>query len=846
MKSPLLLLLCLLALVGSAQNYQSSPDVVTACRGYYEVNGAPNPNADFNTSQLTTWPNSGSGHCVQYIHFPMGRAKATLKACTGSSIYSGVLKLRISLPDGSVIHEGTISLKKGSTLSEVAAFDGVNFPAAGYYRFDLSLASGRFGCMTDWKFYKESPNAAYLATNLSSPSTHMWHSSSSGTISGCDWLYHEVMIPAGYDHVGTYAMAIGQDRLYMGIQVNSGRRDVIFSVWDNGDTDTDPNLPDYKRSATLASGEGVTIERFGNEGTGTKAFKKGTYWTPGQYVQFLVNATPYDQTVTNENGVDVLYHSMLISAWYRNAGETEWQYLATHKCAGSSQMLTTQGLYSFLENYISSNGQAVRKAYFRNCYAHSASSKQWYFLGNAQFSHTDGGTSAGARNDFGADKGASVDEGFFMQSGGYGETFQGDLRWTRTDHTMVEQIDFAPLQARVDQAVREYTGIYYSASIDGHPLISTKNWEVVSWSDQETSGEGTNGRAAQAFDDNENTYWHSQWQGGSPAFPHHLVVKAPEDYDVNALELYTARYTYSNTSYNPRSVTVEVSPDGNAWTTAASQVALANVERPSCVLPAKASGRYFRFTFNSGYGDFLFINELRLYGEKVAVAPPPVVAEDGWAHVESLSDLSNDQAYFLRNVAGWGKPFFSSQSSSYYLWLGGVTTATSLQNTNYAQPVDSTYAEATWYILESAGQYFLCNAGAKKFVNPGRPCTFTTTAIPLQIKSATADNGRAVFLFSKASATGSSIYMNAQPTQSFPVGLGAADAPASQWEILVNPDAVVNAQYFWDRIEVLTGLTALPSSNSEEQPACYDLSGRRLRTLPARGVVIIGGKKVIR
>ena len=88
--------------------------------------------------------------------------------------------------------------------------------------------------------------------------------------------------------------------------------------------------------------------------------------------------------------------------------------------------------------------------------------------------------------------------------------------------------------------------------------------------------------------------------------------------------------------------------------------------------------------------------------------------------------------------------------------------------------------------------------------------------------------------------------MNAQPTQSFPVGLGAADAPASQWEILVNPDAVVNAQYFWDRIEVLTGLTAPLSSNSEEQPTLYDLSGRRLRTLPARGVVIVGGKKIIR
>ena len=88
--------------------------------------------------------------------------------------------------------------------------------------------------------------------------------------------------------------------------------------------------------------------------------------------------------------------------------------------------------------------------------------------------------------------------------------------------------------------------------------------------------------------------------------------------------------------------------------------------------------------------------------------------------------------------------------------------------------------------------------------------------------------------------------MNAQPTQSFPIGLGTADAPASQWEILVNPDAVVNAQYFWDRIEVLTGLTTPLPSNSEEQPALYDLSGRRLSSLPARGVFILNGKKVIR
>src|SRR5574344_1717174 len=78
----------------SAQNYQSTPDVITACRGYYEQNGSPVVNSSLNTTKLTSWP---SGYtCVQYIYFPAGYAKATLSACSGSIIYSGTLALTIT------------------------------------------------------------------------------------------------------------------------------------------------------------------------------------------------------------------------------------------------------------------------------------------------------------------------------------------------------------------------------------------------------------------------------------------------------------------------------------------------------------------------------------------------------------------------------------------------------------------------------------------------------------------------------------------------------------------------------------------------------------------------------
>ncbi len=103
-------------------------------------------------------------------------------------------------------------------------------------------------------------------------------------------------------------MSIGLMRLYMGIQVNGpDRHDVIFSVWDNGDTDIDPNLAEHLKSGTLDSDEDIAIERFGNEGIGSKVFKQDDYWVPGEFVQFICNARPAIQKIIKENREIVEY-----------------------------------------------------------------------------------------------------------------------------------------------------------------------------------------------------------------------------------------------------------------------------------------------------------------------------------------------------------------------------------------------------------------------------------------------------------------------------------------------------------------------------------------------------------
>ena len=144
-------------------------------------------------------------------------------------------------------------------------------------------------------------NAVYLADWRSIPSLHLngFESSNSNLPSGdaFDWIYDEVLIPADADYLGTYVEAFGFKNGYIGIQnngrLNSGEenRTIIFSTWDNGDTDKDKALADFKRSGVMAidsTRHNTVAERFGGEGTGVHVLMNGDYWKPGKWARFLL------------------------------------------------------------------------------------------------------------------------------------------------------------------------------------------------------------------------------------------------------------------------------------------------------------------------------------------------------------------------------------------------------------------------------------------------------------------------------------------------------------------------------------------------------------------------------
>ena len=79
------------------------------------------------------------------------------------------------------------------------------------------------------------------------------------------------------------------------------------------------------------------------------------------------------------------------------------------------------------------------------------------------------------------------------------------------------------------------------ANFDRDPLLNRSNWTITA-SSEETTGEGTNGFATCIIDGKLGTYWHSQWSGSEPGYPHWFMVDMKESKAFDAFE-YVSRGT---------------------------------------------------------------------------------------------------------------------------------------------------------------------------------------------------------------------------------------------------------------------------------------------------------------
>jgi hypothetical protein len=101
---------------------------------------------------------------------------------------------------------------------------------------------------------------------------------------------------------------------------------------------------------------------------------------------------------------------------------------------------------------------------------------------------------------------------------------------------LVEKSDNIPYELKIKFVHENGTVVefYYSYTFKaGIPVLmfstrdelSKQGWSVLSFSSEETSGEGSsNGRAVQLIDGNTSSYWHSRWTSNPAFYAHEFVV----------------------------------------------------------------------------------------------------------------------------------------------------------------------------------------------------------------------------------------------------------------------------------------------------------------------------------
>ncbi|PWS32868.1 discoidin domain-containing protein [Pedobacter paludis] len=139
-------------------------------------------------------------------------------------------------------------------------------------------------------------------------------------------------------------------------------------------------------------------------------------------------------------------------------------------------------------------------------------------------------------------------------------------------------------------------------------------WSILSVDSEETSGEGpNNGFAKFAIDGNVNTFWHTQWQGGSPGLPHYIAIDTKRVQPMAGIVLTNRQGASSGV---PKKIDVSVSSDGTTWTPAGSFNNISTGSAPfKLTFPTVQSARYFKITVTETYGNtnYCFYAEINIF-----------------------------------------------------------------------------------------------------------------------------------------------------------------------------------------------------------------------------------------
>jgi hypothetical protein len=384
------LMLSTLALLATAgvPAAAGAADYSVALAGNAFVTQAPaNATEEINDGGLANWTSPAT---VTSIWFRMDAAGSATLALDARLAGSSTSRIRATVAGKD--YDLTLS----GTATKTYPIGTIAVTTPGYVRVDLKGVNkdgGYFGDVAALRVTTDvalnyADDAANYYWSRRGPSVHMGYKVPANT----EYFYNEVTVPPGQDKIGSYFMANGFVGGYLGIQVNGAHeRRVLFSVWD---------ADSGARTTLVNKGADVVDNGFGGEGTGGQSYLVYN-WVAGHTYRFLTRARPDGAGNTD------------FSAWFLAPEKgNQWRLIATWKRPQTTTYHA--GVYSFVENFIDTNGYLGRSVRFGNQWARDTAGK-WTEIATARFTG-DATAANGQRKDYAG----GVDGGqFYLRNGGF-------------------------------------------------------------------------------------------------------------------------------------------------------------------------------------------------------------------------------------------------------------------------------------------------------------------------------------------------------------------------------------------------------------------------------------------
>ncbi|MBO4592793.1 MAG: DUF3472 domain-containing protein [Bacteroidaceae bacterium] len=750
----------------NAQNWQSTTDKMWGNYCYREKNGRW---LDALTTQggMTSMPATENIRLAYYWRIPKGKVRADI-VWTNAFARFASLNIVLTYPEtGDTLAVNSVSNDVIQSVTRTDDLFGkvIDFPADDFYRVEISSPKWSYiKNIQYFSFQRESTDPVMIPRNFGGTSAHMFgfRSTDPDAPSGgaYDWGYVECMAPSEYLCPGTYFMTMGPLNGYMGMQTssvygdNDFNKSVLFSVWDNGNTDEDPNLSLYLQSRVMDGNSDAVHTHAGGEGSSASImFKdKPHWWRQDHWIQFLLNTRPETVTVTvkDSKGQDstFFYDNILMSTWYKVDTMPEWRYMATIRSSGQSDLLSSW--YCFIEPFTSYAGNKLHRVFYRNAMGRAANSGRWYSRNRVDLVNDT--YPRDFHYDFG--RGASQEHAgaFFLDMGAY--IHQHDSAAVIplvTDKTCVDTIDTDRLMRRVEEAVMRDSKLdkNWALNLTADPIPSS-TWTIIADQSYKTN---VYGKLTDLFDDNDGT--HCSSDKGSP---YKLSLKADDEQTVTSFDIYWAHKYSWRTKY----ADIYTSTDGQEWTLAFDSLLIRCEDYTKVSFPRPVKTQYLQVRFYQGYdSNGLSINTLTFRGaynlDKVkAIAKEQIdnagtftyfpdaalktvksVYNDGrctnadllaaalralyngtqplnYSRLHYVRHISPQRAYNLQNMSGYGTLTATADKK---LTTRSATAAGTL--TAFAGQQDVTDPLANWVILhdERYSGYYLYNIGAERFLN---------------------------------------------------------------------------------------------------------------------------------